>query len=93
MANKATFHPYGITLNLPDGDVILNAGSNMTIFPQGKLITFAAQIPTNLVINGLTAWQPPMMADSVAIANSVYFSTTNNKLSYKDSSNAVHALY
>lgn len=55
MANKASFHPYGISLTLPDGDVVLNAGDNMTILPQGNLITFAAQFPKVVTsINGIS---------------------------------------
>lgn len=56
MTGKAQFHPYGISLALSDGnEVVLNAGPNMTIFPQGDLITFAAQIPPNVAsINGAT---------------------------------------
>ncbi len=51
---KAPFNSYGVTLRLPDGDQILNAGDNMTIFPSGNLITFAAQIPKGVTsINGL----------------------------------------
>lgn len=46
MASKYQFHPYGVTISLPDGDVILNAGANMTILPQGNLITFAAAGPS-----------------------------------------------
>lgn len=38
---KATFHIRGIVVSGPDGDVVLNAGQNITIFPQGNIITFA----------------------------------------------------
>ncbi len=55
MANKAGFHPYGITIPTPDGDVILNAGNNMTILPQGNFVTFSADFPKSITsINGLT---------------------------------------
>lgn len=93
MASKATFHPYGITINLPDGDVVLNAGANMTIFPQGNMITFAAQIAPNTVINNITAWQPVKLSDAKAPNGSVYYSTTANKLVFKDYSGMVNNLY
>lgn len=55
MADKYSFHVKGVTLHLPDGDLILNAGQNMTIFPSGDLITFAAVIPKGVTsINGVS---------------------------------------
>lgn len=93
MASKASFNVNGITLNLPDGDVILNAGTNMTIFPQGNFITFSVQLPPGIVINNTTAYQPPSISDAKAPKNSVYFSTTSNKLTYLDSSGTPHLLY
>lgn len=39
------------------------------------------------------SWQPPSMADSAAANNSVYFSTTQSKLVYKDSGGTVNNLY
>jgi len=93
VTSKATFHPNGITLSLPDGDVVLNAGNNMTILPQGDLITFSAQVPPGTVINNKGTWQPPSMADANAPNNSIYFSTTNGKLSYRDPSGGIFPLY
>lgn len=93
MGSKAAFHPYGIVLDLPSGQVVLNAGPNMRIFPQGNLITFQADMPDNAVINTVTPWQPPTLADAAAPKNSVYFSSTGSKLSYKDASGTIHALY
>lgn len=93
MASKSDFHPYGVSLALPSGEVVLSAGDNMTIFPQGNFITFAAQIPAGAVINNVTAWQPPVMANSKAPNNSVYYSTDASKLVYKDIGGSVHALY
>lgn len=53
MANKASFHVRGIVLPLADGtNVVLNAGDNMTILPQGDLITFAAQFPPAPFLTG-----------------------------------------
>lgn len=92
MANKAGFTPYGVTLNLPNGDVTLNAGNNMTILPQGNLITFAAQIP-NAVINNVTAFQPPTISDANAPKNSIYFSSDAGVLVYKGSDSSIHNLY
>lgn len=93
MATKAPFHPYGVVLSLPDGNVILNAGNNMTIFPNGKLITFSAQVPSNTVINNITPWQLPSLSDAMAPKGSMYYSTTANKAVFKDPSGTVHALY
>lgn len=39
------------------------------------------------------AWKPSSMADASAPNNSVYFSTTANKLVYKDSGGTVNQLY
>ena len=38
------------------------------------------------------AWHPPHLADAAAQNDSVYFSTTSNKLSYKDNAGVVDAL-
>ncbi len=38
-------------------------------------------------------WQPPSFLDANAPDNTVYYSTTGSKLSYKDSGGTVHALY
>ena len=48
---------------------------------------------TAMVEVGASAFNPPSMADSAAANNSVYFSTTANKLVYKDSSGTVNNLY
>lgn len=90
---KATFHVRGIVVSGPDGDVVLNAGQNITIFPQGNLITIAAEIPSNLVLNGTTAYRPPSFLDADAPKGSIYFSLTSNKLAFKDSSSVSHNLY
>lgn len=37
--------------------------------------------------------KPPWMADTSAPNDSMYYSTTTSKLTYKDSSGTVHALY
>lgn len=93
MAGKATFNVRGITLTLANGEeVILNAGSNMTIFPVGNMITFSAQIP-NAVVNNVTAYQPPTIADANAPPNSVYFSSNAGKLVYKSADSLIHNLY
>lgn len=39
------------------------------------------------------SWQPPSIADASASNNSLYYSTTQNKLVYKDSSGVVNNLY
>jgi len=39
------------------------------------------------------SWAPPTMADSAALANSLYYSSTGSKLAYKDPSGTVHYLY
>ena len=86
------FHPYGITLNTSDGPVTLAAGVNITILPQGNLVTIAAQNTAVSIANGV-AWQPPAMADAAAPNNSVYYSTDGSALTYKDSAWTPHSLY
>ncbi len=55
VSNNTSFHAYGVALHCADGDVILNAGANMTIQPAGNLVVFSAQIPDNVSsINGAT---------------------------------------
>lgn len=94
MGNRYNFNAYGVTLNLADGrSVVLNAGSGMTIFPSGDLITFSAQPNPNAVINALTPWQPPVISNVNAPKNSVYFSSDANKLVYKDAAGVVNVLY
>lgn len=41
-------------------------------------------------VNG---WHPPSMVDADAQPNTVYYSLTGSKLSYKDPGGTVHALY
>lgn len=96
MTGKASFHIRGIVLQLADGtSVVLNAGENMTILPQGDLITFAAQVPPGTVINNTVAYQPPIISDANAPKGSVYYSTDAGKLVFKDSATppVIHALY
>lgn len=45
------------------------------------------------ILNPDGSYIPPAIADSSAINNSVYYSTTQTKLVYKDSSGVVHDLY
>lgn len=92
--SKAQFHPLGIVVSSPDGDVILNAdNSTMTIFPVGNMLTFSAKIPPNIVINNLTPWQPPKLSDAKAPNGSVYYSTDANKLVFKNYSGGINPLY
>ena len=49
------------------------------------------QTLNKLLPNG--AYQPFSMADSAASTNSLYYSTTTNKLTYNDFSNVKHQLY
>ena len=93
MKNKYSFNVNGVTLSLPNGDVVLNAGANITIKPSGALITFSATIPSNLVVNNLTPWQLPSLADANAPKGSMYYSTTAGKAVFKDSAGSVHNLY
>ena len=48
-------------------------------------------VVSNFDSNG--AWQPPSLADSSANNNSIYFSTTQSRLVYKDSGGTVNNLY
>jgi len=94
MTSKASFNPYGVTLHFPDGDVVLNAGAGMTILPNGDLITFSAQIPSQLIANGNgLPWQPPTLTDGKAPNNSIYYSSDAAKLVYKSADSVVHPLY
>jgi hypothetical protein len=52
----------------------------------------AGQTPSSSV-DHFGAMHPPHVADTMALADSTYFSTTQSKLCYKDSSGAVHPLY
>jgi hypothetical protein len=57
---------------------------------------FAIEDSTSTFISGFDkngAWVPPSLADSSAANNSMYYSTTGSKLSYKDSGGSVHPLY
>lgn len=94
VSNSSTFHVRGVTLNLEGGDqVILNAGEYMTIFPSGELITFAVQLPPNLVFNSNTAYMPPSFTDIKAPKGSIYYSLTSSKLCFNDFSGVSHPLY
>lgn len=94
MTNKAKFHPYGVVIKTSDGDIILNAGEGMTIFPNGDMVVFSSQPPAGIIANGNgVAWQPPSFSDANASNNSIYYSITANKLVYKDSGAVVHNLY
>lgn len=55
MATKTAFHPYGIVLSSPSGEVVLNAGENITLLPQGNILTISAQFPpTNSFLTNIT---------------------------------------
>lgn len=45
VSNRDTFHPYGAILKLPDGDIILAAGNNITITPAAGMLTISAIVP------------------------------------------------
>jgi len=91
MANSS-FSPHGVIIPTVNGNMVLNAGANMTIFPNGNLVTFAAQIP-NAVVNNSGTWLPPQMPDAKAPNGSIYYSTTAGKLVYKAPDSTVHNLY
>ncbi len=90
---NAGFNPFGIIVSSPSGDLVLNAGPNMTIYPSGNLVTFSAEIPSGVVINNTNAWQPPAISDVNAPNNSVYFSKDANKLVYKAADSSINPLY
>lgn len=91
MANSS-FSPHGVVIPTSNGNMVLNAGANMTILPNGNLVTFSAQIP-NAVVNNSGVWQPPQMSDAKAPNGTIYYSTTASKLVFKDYSDVVHNLY
>jgi hypothetical protein len=45
------------------------------------------------MMSALEGFQPPSLADTAAANNCIYFSTTANKLVFKDSAGVVHPLY
>lgn len=93
ITNKSTFSSRGVTIQTADGSFTLVAGQNINIRPAGNSAIFSAVVPANQFNDNITPWQPPALPDASAPKNSVYFSTTGGKLSYKDSSGSVHALY
>ncbi len=65
----------------------VGSGGDLTIAPSGG----DTNITGNLAVSG--AIQPASMADASAPNNSIYYSTTQLALAYKDSSGTVHTLY
>lgn len=45
------------------------------------------------LFNTDNSYTPPRLTDASAPNNAVYYSTTTNKLTYKDSNGTVHALW
>lgn len=45
------------------------------------------------LFNTDNSWKPPWLTDSAAPNDSVYYSTTTSKLTYKDSGGTTHALW
>lgn len=88
-----SFSAYGTILHLPDGDMILGAGTNIQIFPSGNMITISAPTPANVVLNNSTAYQPPQISDAKAPNGSIYYSTDAGKLVFKGYDSAIHNLY
>ncbi len=60
--------------------------------PDGRMSREWLQFFTSLAKQA-GSWQPESLADSSAANNTIYYSTTGSKLSYKDSGGTVHALY
>ena len=65
---------------------LINALQNIGVQVGALNKTLNALLP-----NG--AYTPISQTDAAASSNTVYYSTTTNKLSYKDFSNVSHALY
>lgn len=67
--------------------------------PQAQAVTQGGTFSTvwTLFFTQLTkavnGWQPPSFADADAPANTVYYSTTGSKLTYKAPGGTTHALY
>lgn len=93
ISNKTTFAVYGARVSTPEGDMTLVAGTNINLTPASDSITIAAPTPIGVVINNITAYQPPSISDVNASPNSIYFSTTAGKLVYKGLDSVVHSLY
>jgi hypothetical protein len=59
-----------------------------------NLLEFQSSTPTTLsAIRSDGSWQPPHLADSAAANDSLYYSTTQSKLCYKDSGGTSNPLY
>lgn len=93
ISNKSTFNSNGVTIPTADGGFSLIAGQGIKIRPAADSAVISSQVSANGFNDGITPWQPPSLPDASAPKNSVYFSTTGGKLSFKDSAGAVHALY
>ena len=87
------FNPQGISIPGRNGDITIIAGSNINIQPQGNAVTISATTPANVLLNGLNAYQPLKTSDAKAAPNTIYYSTTSNKLTYKDPSSNLHTFY
>ena len=68
-------------INLAVGDTVL------------MLVTAGAIDDLNTAVNTLEGWHPPTFTDSGAPNNTVFYSSTSSKLSYKDAGGTVTALY
>lgn len=88
--------------NSPSSQLRINAQSdipvaefrNFTGTPTSNNTVFATSAGSVLsAIKADGSWQPPSIADASATNNSLYYSTTQNKLVYKDSSGVVNNLY
>jgi hypothetical protein len=94
ITNKTTFHTQGINIPTSQGNFTLIPGNGITLQPAGDSAIIAAPQPPNVIANGnALPWQPPLLSDATAPANSIYYSTTSIKLVYKDSNSVVHNLY
>lgn len=57
------------------------------------LILKALKLLTAFGFDSLGSWHPPSLTNTKAQNNSVFYSTTDSKLAYKDSGGSVHDLY
>lgn len=75
-----------INQNSPNLDGLVNASKNIA-----TQLSSIAQALNTLLPSG--AYVPFQQADTAASSNTLYYSTTTSKLTYKDPSGTTHVLY
>lgn len=84
-----TLYVWRSGMTTPSDSPLINLKSWGTV----DLIQAAMPSTNQTIMDANGAMHPPHIADSVAQADSTYFSTTQGKLCFKDSSGVIHPLY